>query len=71
MRSITAAAIWSSPNTDPHLLNSRFVVITTDCLPYASEKTWKSSLAPSADRVPNVGVRGRFPGHRKQEAVIA
>ena len=23
------------------------------------------------DRVPNVGVRGRFPGRRKQEAVIA
>ena len=36
MRSITAAAIRSSPNTDPHLLNSRFVVITTDCLSYAS-----------------------------------
>lgn len=24
-----------------------------------------------ADRVPNVGVRGRFPDRRKQEAVIA
>lgn len=48
MRSITEAAIWSSPNTDPHLLNSRFVVIATDCLSYASAKTWKSSLAPSA-----------------------
>lgn len=39
MWSITAAAIWSSPNTDPHLLNSRFVVITTGCLSYASAKT--------------------------------
>ena len=27
----TAAAIWSSPNTAPHRLNSRFVVMTTDC----------------------------------------
>ena len=25
----------------------------------------------TTDRVPNVGVRGRFPGRRKQEAVIA
>lgn len=48
MLSITAAAIWSSPNTDPHLLNSGFVVIAADCLSYASAKTWKSSLAPSA-----------------------
>ena len=30
MRSMTAAAIWSSPKTEPYLLNSRFVVITTD-----------------------------------------
>ncbi|MDU8577271.1 hypothetical protein RX398_07725 [Collinsella aerofaciens] len=28
-------------------------------------------LAASMDRVPNVGVRGCFPGRRKQEAVIA
>lgn len=27
----TAAAIWSSSNTAPHRLNSRFVVMTTDC----------------------------------------
>lgn len=27
--------------------------------------------AESLDRVRNVGVRGRFPGRRKQEAVIA
>ena len=26
---------------------------------------------PEEDRVPNVGVRGRFPGRRNQEAVIA
>ncbi len=58
MRSITAAAIRSPPNTDPHLLNSRFVVITTDCLSYASAKTWKSSLAPSASS-------GRNPGSRR------
>ena len=31
-RSITAAAIWSSPKTEPHLENSRLVVNTTDCL---------------------------------------
>ncbi len=31
MQSMTAD-IWSSPNADPHLLNSRFVVITADCL---------------------------------------
>ena len=31
-RSITAAAIWSSPKTWPHRENSRLVVITTDCL---------------------------------------
>lgn len=28
--SITAAAIWSSPKTLPHMLNSRLVVNTTD-----------------------------------------
>lgn len=27
----TVAAIWSSPNTAPHRLNSRFAVMTTDC----------------------------------------
>ena len=31
-RSMTAAAIWSSPKTWPQRENSRFVVITTDCL---------------------------------------
>ena len=36
------------PEHRPHLLNSRFVVNTTDCLSYASARTWKSSLAPSA-----------------------
>lgn len=36
------------PEHRTHLLNSRFVVITTDCLSYASVKNWKSSLAPSA-----------------------
>ena len=36
------------PEHRPHLLYSRFVVNTTDCLSYASARTWKSSLAPSA-----------------------
>ena len=29
------------------------------------------SAGIEVDRVPNVGVRGRFPGRRNQEAVIA
>lgn len=31
MRSMAAAAIWSSPKTVPQRENSMFVVITTDC----------------------------------------
>lgn len=47
-RSITAAAIRSSPNTDPHLLSSGFVVIAADRFSWASAKARKSGLAPSA-----------------------
>lgn len=46
------------PEHRPHLLNSRFVVNTTDCLSYASARTWKSSLAPS-------GVEREKPGARR------
>ena len=54
IRSITTAAIRSSPNTAPHRQNSRFVVMTTDCRSWASVNTWKSRRAPS-------GSSGRKP----------
>lgn len=47
-----------------------FIYLRTFSCNY-SAKSKRAKPKCLADRVPNVGVRGRFPGRRKQEAVIA
>jgi len=46
-----------------------FINVNKDKKPHVQNEI--SDEAKELDRVPNVGVRGRFPGRRKQEAVIA
>lgn len=49
------AAICALPNTASHLLNSRFVVTTGDCLLWVSETTRNSGFAPSSSSRRNPG----------------
>ena len=42
-----------------------------DSVAKVDSKQWELRVNAENDRVLNVGVRGRFPGCRKQEAVIA
>lgn len=62
MRSIAAAAIQSSPDTDPHPPNPRFAAIAADRLSQASAKARRSGLAPSAagGRNPSPSMTGRW-----------
>lgn len=83
MRENTANTIINSPNKE-HARKASSKNFSDDCevidaIVKTTESTAENRPTISTlldtlaftDRVPNVGVRGRFPGRRKQEAVIA
>lgn len=56
---------------ESHTSRHHIAIVAMACLCVLLGGPSYAAGAESLDRVPNVGVRGRFPGRRKQEAVIA